>query len=236
MSLAFTSPTVVFTSLPTLRRSNCARQPVQHAHSAVRRSVIMSDAAPVDVEATPVKTVADPNNPDVRSILMLCLGNICRSPAAEAVMNKVLEDRNLGDMFIVDSCGTGGGSPDWYMEDGNSHHVGSEPDVRMRYAAKQRGITVDSDSRPMNKEDLDKFDYIVAMDSSNVKAMTVARKHWGMEESKAQVILMTDFSTDESVRGMPVPDPYYTGQKGFDVALDLIQDACVGLVDHLTKS
>lgn len=196
----------------------------------------MTDAAPVDVAATPVETVSDPSDPNVCSILMLCLGNICRSPAAEAVMKNILRGRNVSDKFMVDSCGTGGGSPDWYMEDGFSHHVGAPPDVRMSYAANQRGISVDTQSRPLCKEDLERFDYIVAMDSDNVEAIETARAHWGVDEPKANIILLTEHCQDESFRGQPVPDPYYSRQKSFDYALDMIQDACAGLVDHLNQS
>lgn len=191
------------------------------------------EAADGDGESVPA-VVDDPNR--VKGILMLCLGNICRSPAAEAVMNKVLSDRGLNEKYFVDSCGTGGGSLDWYMENGFSHHTGSAPDIRMQYAAKQRGYVLDTRSRPLNKEDFDRFDYIVAMDSSNIDSVETARQHWGIDDkANVKVMLMSEFSSDESFRGKGVPDPYYSGQDGFDHALDLILDSCNGLVDFLVK-
>lgn len=170
-----------------------------------------------------------------KGILMLCLGNICRSPAAEAVMKAVLSSRNLTDAFFVDSCGTGGGSPDWYLEDGFSHHIGSPPDIRMQYAAQQRGLVLESESRPLNKDDFEMFDYIVAMDSSNLEAVEMARQHWGVDNQHAEIMLLSEFSSDEAFRGKGVPDPYYSRQDGFNHALDLIQDACQGLADHIAK-
>lgn len=193
-----------------------------------------SSTAVKDAESASASANQDGN--ETGGILMLCFGNICRSPAAEAVMKNVLENRNLNEKFFVESCGTGGGSPDWYMDDGFSHHVGSPPDVRMQYAAKQRGFTLDTTSRPLTKEDFDKFDYIVAMDSSNLEAIETARRHWGIDEPHSKVMLLSEFSSDQSFRGKGVPDPYYSGQDGFDHALDLIQDACQGLADFLTKS
>lgn len=262
MHLAFTTPLVSTCYKYQLTSSTFTRCP-QQKHSlrparlqfcTRRRFAVMSAAAAdddasndivnTDVEAGTVEPVEeqvatavadDPNR--VKGILMLCLGNICRSPAAEAVMNKVLSDRGLNEKYFVDSCGTGGGSLDWYMENGFSHHTGSAPDIRMQYAAKQRGYVLDTRSRPLNKDDFDRFDYIIAMDSSNLDSVETARQHWGIDDDKAngKVMLMSEFSSDESFRGKGVPDPYYSGQDGFDHALDLILDSCNGLADFLVK-
>jgi len=176
------------------------------------------------------------NTNDKRGILMLCLGNICRSPAAEAVMNGVLQRRGLQDTFFVDSCGTGGGSPNWYLDGGFSYHEGDRADPRMRQAAMKRDLTLESRSRPLQKEDFDKFEVIVGMDSSNLDSIETARSHWNVAQPRAKVVLMSQFSPDDGFRGRAVPDPYYSGADGFEYALDLIEGACEGLADHLTES
>lgn len=186
--------------------------------------------------AEPPYTVAMSASKESRSgILMLCLGNICRSPAAEAVMNGVLQRRTLSDSFFVDSCGTGGGSPGWYLPGGHSHHRGDPPDPRMRAAAEARGLTLVSQSRPLEPADFDKFDIIVAMDETNIEAIEDARACWQLPADKAEVVLMSQFSPDKSFRGRAVPDPYWSGPKGFEHALDLIEGACEGLADELIK-
>lgn len=166
-------------------------------------------------------------------VLMLCLGNICRSPAAEAVMRAAVEKRGLGDTVFVDSCGTGGGSPDWYKEDGWSFHKGDPADPRMRQAAEARGMNLTSRSRPLQKADFVDFDVIVAMDSSNLVSIGTAKSYWGVQDARAKVVLMSHFSPDKKFRGQPVPDPYYGGEHGFEHALDLIEGACEGLLDEL---
>lgn len=183
---------------------------------------------------SPIMSVQD-NEKNKKGILMLCLGNICRSPAAEAVMKGVIKSRDLQDDLFVDSCGTGGGSPNWYMEGGFSYHRGDNADSRMTQAANKRGLNVDSVSRPLCPEDFDKFDIIIAMDSNNIESIETARKHWGVNQPHAEIALMSEFSSDKNFRGQAVPDPYYSGADGFEYALDLIQDACDGLADHMTK-
>lgn len=180
---------------------------------------------------------AEPSSTDgKRGILMLCLGNICRSPAAEAVMKGVLTKRNMSDSFFVDSCGTGGGYPNWYKENGRSYHEGGPPDERMQAAAERRGIVVDGASRPLHPDDFDRFDMIVAMDDSNLENIDLARRYWGINNPHAQISLLSSFSPDEGFRGRAVPDPYYSGPAGFDYALDLIENSCDGLADHLANN
>ncbi|CAN8072051.1 unnamed protein product [Agarophyton chilense] len=171
-----------------------------------------------------------------RGILMLCTGNICRSPAAEAIMKTVLDKRDILSHFFVDSCGTGGGSSNWYKENGFSYHEGDLADPRMRAAATKRGLELESRSRPLVKDDFDQFEVIVAMDSHNLRAIETARLYWKVDNPKAQIVLMSEFSPDESFKGQPIPDPYWSGADGFEYALDLIEGACEGLADHLTSS
>lgn len=250
MNFAFAAPaSIVPTGNGSPARLNYTpvRRP-QHTHhhsvpsvrSARQFTMMTTDDSPT----TTTTTIADDETTSsaapstgAKGILMLCLGNICRSPAAEAIMNKVLIDRGLSDKFYVDSCGTGGGSPDWYKDDGYSYHVGSYPDVRMQYAAEKRGYNLTSRSRPLCKDDFTTFHYIVAMDDSNVDAINVAKQAWGVEEEEentnGKVMLMNDFSSDAEMKGKAVPDPYYSGQDGFDKALDLILDSCNGLADFV---
>lgn len=172
---------------------------------------------------------------------MVCLGNICRSPAAEAVLRARASDRDLD--VIVQSCGTGGGSGNWAEPGGVAFHEGECADKRMSSAALKRGIKIDSRSRPLAPEDIEgdnKFDVVIGMDESNVRAMEMAREIWiaggrcGDEARLMKWSLMADFSPETNgFRGKPVPDPYYLGVEGFETALDLIQGAADGVLDCL---
>lgn len=171
-------------------------------------------------------------------VLMVCLGNICRSPAAEAVLKAYAARRSLE--VDVDSCGTGGGSPNWCEEGGFSYHEGGPGDGRMRVAAGERGYDITSRSRPLRPADLEggeMFDLIIGMDRSNMQEMERARRIW-QQEGKVSVDrvgarLLSEFSSDKSFRGNAVPDPYYGGTQGFEHALDLIEGACEGILDEL---
>lgn len=152
-------------------------------------------------------------------------------------MKDVVSRRGLDDKFLIDSCGTGGGSPNWYLEGGFSYHEGDQADPRMRAAAKKRGLSLLSRSRPLRKEDFYRFDLIVGMDENNIESINTAKQHWNVsDDAPSRVALMSQFSPDESFRGRPVPDPYWSGDQGFELALDLIQGACEGLVDELIAS
>lgn len=148
-------------------------------------------------------------------ILFVCLGNICRSPAAEGVMRSVVEQHGAESRFELDSAGLYGG------------HAGELPDRRMRVHAFQRGYNLTHHSRPVRPSDFDNFDLIVAMDHSNydrLRAMAPTVK------DERKVVRMIDF-----VKGFPqndcVPDPYYDGAEGFELVLDLLEDGCVNLFD-----
>ena len=151
-------------------------------------------------------------------ILFVCLGNICRSPAAEGIFKKKIKDRDLEHLFVVDSAGTGG----W--------HVGNLADPRMRQTALSRGIELTSRSRQIEENDLDEFDHILVMDKENFKAVkSLVKDQFNPINSKIKLIL--SFSKDSQLD--EVPDPYYGGQNGFDNVLDLLDVAIDGLIDSL---
>ncbi len=154
----------------------------------------------------------------VKKILFVCLGNICRSPAAEGVFNQKIKERDLENLFVVDSAGTG------------SWHVGNLPDRRMRETALSRGIELKSRSRQIEENDLYKFDQILVMDKDNLKAVkSLIKDDINSVNSKIKLIL----SYSQNSQFDEVPDPYYGGQNGFDQVIDLLDDAIDGLIDSL---
>tara|TARA_Y100001968_G_C18900364_1_gene500401 strand:- start:102 stop:575 length:474 start_codon:yes stop_codon:yes gene_type:complete len=154
----------------------------------------------------------------VKKILFVCLGNICRSPAAEGIFNKKIKERDLENFFEVDSAGTG------------SWHVGDLPDKRMRETALSRGIKLTSRSRQIEENDLYRFDQILVMDKDNLNAVkSLIKDSNNTVNSKIKLIL--NFSKNSQLD--EVPDPYYGGQNGFDKVLDLLDDALDGLIDSL---
>ena len=149
-------------------------------------------------------------------LLFVCLGNICRSPSAENIMNHLIRQRQLSDRVRCDSAGTA------------SYHVGSPPDRRMAQAAKAQGIELVGQARQFEPEDFDRFDYILAMDRQNYRDI-VAHAPAGRHQDRVR--LMCDFCRTHP--DQEVPDPYYGGPEGFTYVIDLLQDACEGLLDHV---
>ncbi|MDE7381819.1 MAG: low molecular weight phosphotyrosine protein phosphatase [Muribaculaceae bacterium] len=150
-------------------------------------------------------------------ILFVCLGNICRSPAAEGVMRSIVEHNNDSDRFLLDSAGLYGG------------HAGEQPDKRMRVHAFQRGYSLIHRSRPVSVADFDKFDIIVAMDHSNYDRL---KNLAPTLDDEKKIVMMTDFCTSHP-HADHVPDPYYEGAEGFELVLDLLEDACSSLYESL---
>ena len=151
-------------------------------------------------------------------LLFVCLGNICRSPAAEGVFLHQLAAANLQHRFVVDSAGIGG----W--------HVGQPADPRMLAAAQRRGIHLPSRARQLEAGDLRSFDRILTMDATNLAAVRrMERLHGGT----AVVEPMTRHCSRIQVED--VPDPYYGGEDGFEHVLDLLDDACAGLLRNLSR-
>jgi len=151
-------------------------------------------------------------------ILFVCLGNICRSPMAEAIMLKLVKDAGRSEEFEIDSAGIIG------------YHEGEESDPRMKYHAIFRGYKLTHLSRPVRTSDFDNFDLIIGMDDSNYdkliqKAPTL--------DDEQKVKRMTDYCTKFVVDS--VPDPYYGGEQGFENVIDILEDACAGLLDTIIK-
>ena len=152
-------------------------------------------------------------------LLFVCLGNICRSPSAENIMNQLIEEAGLSDKIICDSAGTSG------------YHIGAAPDRRMNAAAKKRGLELQGESRKLKPSDLSKFDLILAMDRDNYQDIVYLDREGKYED---KVLLMCDFATEKA--DQEVPDPYYGGEDGFDYVIDLLYDACAGLLDRIVNS
>ncbi len=155
----------------------------------------------------------------LKKILFVCLGNICRSPTAEGVMLHLVKEAGLEEKIKVDSAGT------------SSFHVGEESDPRSRLYAQKRGVILTSISRQFNpKKDFKEFDYILAMDEKNIndlKKLDESNKYF------QKVHLITNFC--QKGKYEKVPDPYYTGERGFELVLDILEDACSGLMEKLKK-
>ena len=154
----------------------------------------------------------------VKKILFVCLGNICRSPAAEGIFSQKIKERDLENFFVVDSAGTG------------SWHVGNLPDRRMRETALSRGIKLTSRSRQIEEKDLYEFDHILVMDKDNLNAVKSLIKD-DMHTMNSKINLILSYSKKSQLD--EVPDPYYGGQNGFEKVLDLLNDAIEELIDSL---
>lgn len=156
----------------------------------------------------------------MKKILFVCLGNICRSPGAEGVMKAFVKAQGREAEFYIDSAGTYGG------------HSGALPDERMRRHAARRGYTLDSRARGFYATaDFAEFDMVIGMDNQNVadlKRMAVS------EEERGKIYKMTDFCR-EHARYSEVPDPYYSGAEGFELVLDLLEDAVQGVYLYCMK-
>jgi len=148
-------------------------------------------------------------------VLFVCLGNICRSPIAEGAFQARVDAQDLSDTFYIDSAGTGG------------YHVGEGPDPRSVEIAQKHGVDIGQQrSRQLTPGDLDTFDYVVAMDSSNFRNINRLSRH----TPKAQVSLMLD-ETGGVQRD--VPDPYYGGRQGFSNVWDMVDAACSKLLERI---
>jgi len=158
------------------------------------------------------------NQDNIVKILFVCMGNICRSPTAEGVFNKLLEDNGTAARFEVDSAGT------------IAYHIGEQPDSRAQKAARQRNIDLSTiRARKVLSEDFVEFDYLLAMDEENYANMlAICPQH-----HQHKVKLFLDYAPHRSE--LEVPDPYYGGANGFENVLDLVEEASEGLYNSIMK-
>ena len=150
------------------------------------------------------------------AVLYVCLGNICRSPAAESFLKHLARKHEILDKFTIDSCGLG----DW--------HKGQLPDERMREAGKSRGLVMAGRAKMFKYENFDQFDYIFAADK---EVLNELYKYATTAEEKGKIHLITAFSRTH--KGEDVPDPYYYQDAAFDLVLDILEDSCEGFIEHL---
>ncbi|HZD52418.1 MAG TPA: low molecular weight protein-tyrosine-phosphatase [Woeseiaceae bacterium] len=155
------------------------------------------------------------NNRPVR-VLFVCMGNICRSPTAEGAFRKVVLEAGLSEVVHIESAGT------------HAYHVGAPPDHRAQAAAHRRGITLsDIRARRVSDEDFEVFDHILVMDRENLTELLQRVP----DEHKAKVRLFLEFAG--GVQVAEVPDPYYGGASGFELVLDLVEDAARRLLARI---
>lgn len=152
------------------------------------------------------------------NVLFVCLGNICRSPTAHGVFQKLVDDAGFSEKIFVDSAGTSG----W--------HIGEPPDKRASAAALKRGYNLSAlRGRQLTQSDFADFNYILAMDSdnlANIKALRPANYN-------GEVDLLLNYAKNSSIT--EVPDPYYGGSQGFEHVLDLVEDACRSLLEDIQQ-
>ena len=156
--------------------------------------------------------------PEKRSILFVCMGNICRSPAAEIIFRKLAHDAGLSDQLYIDSAGT------------INYHTGNPPDPRMSESLASRGYHIQGLARQVKTDDLDRFDLILAMDEDNLADVrALDTKHEHSDKIRAFVEYLENHDAPH------IPDPYYGGQKGFDRVIELLEDGCGGLLGQLQE-
>ncbi len=156
------------------------------------------------------------NSENPKSILFVCMGNICRSPTAEGVFRRMADESGLGELVRTDSAGTHG------------YHVGDPPDLRAQAAAARRGYDLSRlRARRVERTDFDRFDLVLAMDRDNHAFLAKLAP----PSSAHKLEMMLRYA--RSARTLDVPDPYYGGDAGFDAVLDMLEDASRGLLDVL---
>jgi len=149
-------------------------------------------------------------------VLLVCMGNICRSPTAEGVLRRLVETRGLTKQVMMDSAGT------------HDYHIGEQPDRRAQQTAARRGYDLSGlRGRQVNQADFSEFDYVLAMDHENLAHL----RRLCPQEHVHKLHLLLEYSARFS--RMEVPDPYFGGQQGFENVLDMVEDAAAGLLDEI---
>jgi protein-tyrosine phosphatase len=152
-------------------------------------------------------------------ILFVCMGNICRSPTAEAVMRSLVREAGLEDEIEIESAGIG----DW--------HAGQAPDRRATAAAQARGVTLEGTARQVRPRDFADFDLLLAMDRDNLRELRALAPD---AEAAEKVRMLREFDPDSAgAPDLDVPDPFYGGEEGFETVLDQVEAACRGLLASL---
>lgn len=142
----------------------------------------------------------------MKKVLFVCLGNICRSPLAEGLANKIAKKNGISDKVYFDSCGT------------SKYHIGEQPDERTIRNAADNGVKLDHKARQFEKKDFRDFDYILAMDSANLSNIKILDQ---ADQFGDKLYLMRDFDPDNP--GADVPDPYFGGEQGFQNVYDILE-------------
>ena len=152
------------------------------------------------------------------SVVFVCMGNICRSPTAEAVFRHYVENAGLAESISIDSAGT------------HDYHIGDRPDSRAQCAAQQRGYDMSKlRGRQVEKEDFRRFDYVLAMDRANLSIL----QRIVPPDNNSEVGLFLEYARHHAER--EVPDPYYGGADGFERVLDMVEDAAQGLLEEIRQ-
>ena len=192
-----------------MRRAG-AKAPACRIATGARHNAAMNDDT-----ASPAAAAA----PAPWRVLMVCMGNICRSPTAQGVLEKMAADAGWQARIVVDSAGTHG------------DHLGAPPDARAQQHAARRGYDLSGQrARRLRRQDFDDFDAVLVMDAANERAARALRP----ADARARLHRLTDYCTRHSAH--EVPDPYYGGEAGFEKVLDLVEDACDGLLARLSHT